>query len=98
MKLLKRREINVIQAKERKSQIDEGMALARKVDDIRQLLVREEQNLDTFRNKTLKIVQDEISALLLRKKNLELDITDMEDRLKKYQSKLNKFTSLLDKQ
>lgn len=60
--LLPKSVINADLATQRKIQIDQGVALAQKVDAIRETLQEEEKNLELFRANTIAKVQQEIDA------------------------------------
>ncbi len=74
MKLFTPNDIQAVKAKERKLEIDQGMRLALRVDNLRTALATEEKNLHNFRTSTVPLVQKEINGLLeqLREKKDEL--------------------------
>lgn len=59
-KLLDKRIISAELATQKKQQIDTGIALAKKVDSVRETLAEEEKRLELFRINTIKQVQQEI--------------------------------------
>lgn len=71
MKLLPKKEIDVLKANERKIEIDEGLTLARKVDALRETKVNEEKSLMDWRNNSIKAVQNEIAQFIEERDNLE---------------------------
>lgn len=71
MKLLPRQEINKAKAQERKLEIDSGLALARRVDSLREAQVTEEANLKKYRETAFAQVQYEIGQFVETKENLE---------------------------
>lgn len=61
MKLLPKSEIDKMKAVERKREIDEGLKLAKRVDNLREVAAAEEASLRKFRNETVKVIYDEIT-------------------------------------
>jgi uncharacterized protein (DUF3084 family) len=65
MKILPRKiDIDRAKSNERKQQIDEGVALALKVDQLRQLKPQLEKNLEEWRLNTTKVIQEEIDVFI----------------------------------
>lgn len=60
MRLLKKSEVATAKAKEKRTEIDQGLQLAKRVDSLRQTASEEEAALLSFRNKTVKQIHDEI--------------------------------------
>ena len=58
-KLLDKKQVHIVVAQERRQQIETGIALAKKVDAVRDSLQEEEKNLETFRSQTIVRVQAE---------------------------------------
>jgi hypothetical protein len=83
MRLLKKDEIRKELAEERKSQIDEGLAIAKKVDAMRELLQIEQKNLDTFRYKTVALVQKEIDDILKKKDDASAELQELMEKVSK---------------
>lgn len=71
MKLLPKQLINTAKATERKKEIDEGLALARKVDALRELKATEEQELLKWRENSLKTIQYEIRQFIEERNSLK---------------------------
>lgn len=72
MKILpKKIDIDKAKAQERKKEIDQGIALAKKVDTLRELSLQEEQNLTQWRENAVKNIQQEIDVLIEYKTKLE---------------------------
>lgn len=71
MKLLPKKSIDSAKAVERKKEIDDGLALARKVDQLRQSKIDEEADLLRYRESAFKIIQSEIAILLEEKESLK---------------------------
>ncbi len=60
-------QINKAKAQETKAQIDEGLALARKVDALRELKLTQEQNIKEWRDVTVRTVQSEINEWIQKR-------------------------------
>ncbi len=54
-------------ADETKRQIDEGIALAKKVDAVRELKTTQEANIKQWRDTTVKVIQEEINEWVQKK-------------------------------
>lgn len=67
MKLLSKNEIHQKKSLERKSEIDEGAKLARRIDGLRKTLADEELRLYTFRDESVKLVKSEIDSFVHEK-------------------------------
>lgn len=77
MKLLTKEDIAKQKSTERKSEIDEGLKLARKVDVLRETASKEESNLARFRAETLDRVKADILVLTKEKKLLIEEIESL---------------------
>lgn len=53
IRLLSKQEVDKAKAIDRKREVDEGLKLARKVDDLREIVVQEEASLEKFRRATV---------------------------------------------
>ena len=83
MKLLPKQKINAEVATQRKNQIDQGLALAKKVDALRETFQEEESRVEIFRSETMKKVQAEIDALIAEKNSLQSKLEVMrEERMR----------------
>lgn len=74
MILPKKEEVQRERTEERKTLVDEGIKIARKVDAVRAKLDHEQSTLRLFREESTKKVIAEIDVLIARKKELETDI------------------------
>lgn len=74
MRLIDKKLVNATLATERKTQIDAGVKIAEKVDEVRKTLAEEQLNLETFRRETTKTVQEEIDLKIREKDALMGDI------------------------
>ncbi len=79
MRLLSKQEINTHKALEKKQQIDEGVKLARKVDNLRELAADEDAALQKFRNETVAAINAEISTLSEHKIALMVEVSQLAD-------------------
>jgi len=70
MKLLTQNQVFAQKSSERKAELDEGLKIAKRVDEVRLTLQKEQMALEKFRGETTKIVQAEINALLAKKDEL----------------------------
>lgn len=71
MRLPTRNEIEKAQILDREVEMREGLKLAKKVDEVRLELVREQNNLNKFKNETIKLVQAELDALQFKRDSLK---------------------------
>lgn len=83
MRLLPKAEVAKAKAIDRQREITEGMALAKKVDRLREVVVQEEQSLTQFREKTISELQDQIKGKTELRDALLLDVRNLEDRREK---------------
>ncbi len=72
--LLPKSAIDKAKALDRQREIEQGKALANRVDTLRELSAVEEKNLKEFRSKSLGTLKDEIIALLQEKNTLLIEI------------------------
>lgn len=71
MKLIpKKTDIDIAKSRERKMEIDEGMNLARQVDDLRRIKAEEEKHILEYRNGMMKVIRAEIDSLVEDRDNL----------------------------
>ncbi len=77
MKLLDKKTLATEKSLEKKKDIDEGIKLARKIDDLRQKRLQEESGLSKFRDEASKTIQSEIDLLILKRNSLELEVSGL---------------------
>ncbi len=94
MKLLSKQDIQKQKASERKSEIDQGMTLAKKVDELRETVSKESSNLAKFRIESLKTIHQEIDELLQQKNNLSNEVEQMKQYLKKVQEIIKEIVTI----
>lgn len=78
MKLLTKSEIDQQRAAERKLEIDEGMKLARRVDNLRRTAAEEEGKLTVFGEANKQIVLEQLSELVNDRDTLRIEVGDLE--------------------
>lgn len=80
MKLLPKSEVDSLKAVERRRDIDEGLKLAKKVDNLREVVAREYVALKAYRETTLAVIQDEINEKNKTLIPLRAEVADLEAR------------------
>lgn len=90
MKLLPKKEIDIRLATEKKIQIDEGMSLAKSVDNLRKTLATEKKNLAEWRESNIKQIQQEIDSYIEVKENLKIATEKAEAHRKELLEPLDK--------
>lgn len=76
-RLLPKSELAIEKANEKRNEIDQGLALAKKVDSLRETAASEESKLAKFRSETLKVIKDDIDKLIIEKQALESNIESL---------------------
>lgn len=89
MRLLDKKTANTEVADQRKKLIDEGLTLARKVDVLRETVVKEEGNLHRFRIEAVPSVQKEIDEKIKQKDSLRDEIKVLEKKREELQKPLD---------
>lgn len=83
MKIPSKIEISNSKSQERKREIEEGVKLAKKVDSLRELSAKEQENINRFRDSSLKQIQEEINKKIDEKNVLDVEISQRkEERIK----------------
>lgn len=99
MRLLPKSEINVRQAQQKRAEIDEGVKLANRVDNLREIAAREEESLSSFRNNTLKAIAAEIKKAEDERSSILKEVTDLREEIKEGTKQLvSRETALDDRQ
>jgi hypothetical protein len=80
MRLLAKRDIDLKRAAERKSEIDEGIKLSRRVDSLREIQANEEASLHKFRTDTIAQINTEIVAQTKLRDSLCDEVKHLERR------------------
>ncbi len=74
IKLLTKSEVVVLKGKERQAEIQEGVKLARRVDNLREVAAQEEASLEAFRNRTVAIIKADIDDAVQERDRLHVEI------------------------
>jgi hypothetical protein len=95
MKLLEKNKIRQNITEQRKADIDQGIILARKIDVLRETLLKEEQKAEKFRTETLAQIQKEIDDKMkendgLKRNSLIVEIQGLEEKRAKLLEPLDK--------
>jgi chromosome segregation ATPase len=98
MKLLDKKKIVEIKAKERQTEINEGIKLAKRIDSLREIQAEEEKSLAVFRNATLKKINDDIKEANTELSNIQRSIKDEKDAHIEYEQSLINRKVQLDEQ
>jgi len=82
MKLLSKDEINKAKQEEQRMAIDQGVALAKRVDTLRALTSDEERNMNEFRVSALEVLKKDISEFEEQRSTLSIEVSDLTERRK----------------
>lgn len=80
LRLLSKSDVQKIKSTERQRDIEEGLKLATRVDNLREVAAAEELSLEQFRRKTTEIIGEEIKELDDKKQQLLSEIEVLERR------------------
>lgn len=80
IKLLTKREIDTKKSIERKSEIDEGVKLSRRVDSLREIQAEEQASLEKFRAETVAGIHKEIVQETNMRDTLHAEVVKLERR------------------
>ncbi len=80
IKLLPKSEIDKRKAAEQHTAVEEGLKLARRVDNLREVAAEEEQSLSEYRIKTLTAIHEETKEAATKRDSLQKEVADLEDR------------------
>lgn len=78
LKLLNKSDIDKTKAAERQREIEEGLKLAKRVDNLREVVAREDSALSKFRSETLSTIQTEIEDFTEKKDLLYAEVQVLE--------------------
>ena len=81
MRLLPKSELNQAKNLEKKLEIDQGLALARRIDKLREKSAKEELNDLKYRVESGKILKEEINELIIRRDSLREQVHSLEKQL-----------------
>ncbi len=76
MILPKQIDINKAKTQEREAQIDEGLVLAKRVDELRQMRLQLENNFESWRRETSKAIQIEIDTLVVERDDMAKQVIE----------------------
>lgn len=77
MRLLPKSEIDKAKAAQQQRDVDEGLKLARRIDNLREVLAQEDANLQKFRRETVAKIGAEIAKLEQKKSTLTGEISHL---------------------
>jgi len=80
MRLLEKKQIQALKSDEKRLDIEQGMALATKVDALRKALATEQMNLEKFRTGTIKEVQRQIDQKMQELDSLNRMVYETEQK------------------
>lgn len=83
MRLLLKNEVDQLKAKDRQREIDEGLKLSRKVDELRELQAKTEKELEDYKAQSLSVLKQELSVLEARKALIEKQLQTDRDNVEK---------------
>jgi len=81
VKLLSKSELSGLKAKAQERDIQEGVKIATRVDGLRELWSKTEQDFELYKTSTLAAIQDELQKATEEKENRRR-ITDIESRIR----------------
>lgn len=82
MKLMPKSEVEKAKSAEQKQAVDEGMKLARRIDNLREIAASEEVSLENFRRTTVERIHEEISTETGKRDALRTEVATLERRRK----------------
>jgi len=83
IRLLKKEEIDRKKNEERQQEVSEGLKISRRVDSLRELQAKEEENLDKFRKESVAKISKEINDLENKKEATLKEVNELEIKLSK---------------
>lgn len=90
IKLLPKSEVAKAQAAEQKRHIDEGVKLARRVDNLREVAAQEEASLERFRRETLAKIHVETAQAKEERDTVRKEVAELKEERKKLMRPLDK--------
>ncbi len=81
MKLLRKPEIIALKEREKAREIVEGVKVARKVDELRELQANTEKKLSDFRDSSLRVIQGQIETLGVQRDHLVAEVSSLQKKL-----------------
>lgn len=80
MRLLDKSAVQSHKAREQRQTIEEGVKLAQRIDNLREVAAQEEAALTKFRSETIAKIHEEIKAESAKKEHLTKEVRDLEKR------------------
>ena len=80
LKLLTKSEVSKAATLDRQREIQEGMKLAKRVDNLRETVAEEDRSLQEFRSRTLTAIMTEVEAYTTKRNLLEDEVWELEER------------------
>ncbi len=80
VKLLTKKDITSLKNKERQNEIQEGVKLASRVDNLRVIQAEEEASLMAFRKKTVAAIKGDIDEELFKRDTLRSEVAELEQK------------------
>jgi len=96
MKLLEKNEIIKIKSVEKEMEIREGIKLAKKVDSLRELSAKEQDNLIKFRNETVRKVTNEVNSVIQERDTLKNEVISLKEQRKELLKPLDEEWAKID--
>jgi len=90
IKLLPKKEIDRAKAMEREQFVKDGLVLAQRVDELRQVKATEEQKLKEWHENSIKVIQEDINKLSTEKNQLIIEIDNCREERKQLLKPLDK--------
>lgn len=81
LKILAPDEIAKAKSEERTREITEGLKISRKVDELRKLKAKEEQELELYRINSVRAMEEEFSALTSKKRDLLEELVQLQKKV-----------------
>lgn len=79
MRLLKKSEVSIAKAAEKKREIDEGLKLARRIDGLRETWAEEDAAFQKFRSETIAKIHDDITKEQEKLGPLKKEVKELEE-------------------
>lgn len=98
MRLLNKSDIAKAKANEQRMNVEEGLKLAKRVDNLREVAAQEEVSLAKFRKEQIAKINEEITKAEGKKSSLFKEVKDLEERRKELQKPLDDEWSRINKE
>jgi len=98
MRLLNKSDIAKAKANEQRRDIEEGLKLAKRIDNLREVAAQEEESLAKFRKQQIAKINEEITKAEGKKSALLKEVKDLEERRRELQKPLDDEWSKIHKE